>query len=203
MALDTYSGLVASISDWLDDASLSANADDFIAMAEARFNRVIRHTDMESLTTLSVTGETVTLPTDAVGIKIMWIDGSPDDQLEELSLSALKQLYGGVSGTPRAYAVAGGNIYFGPVPSSTTVQMVYYAGVSNLNDANPTNWLLARHPDIYLLACLTAAELRGWNDNRLPLLKSALDETLSELTKAGQMKRYGGSPLQARSAVSA
>lgn len=197
----TYTDLSAKIVDWLDDSNLTASVDDFILLAEARFNRMIRHTDMESFTTLAVTGETVTLPTDAIGIKIMWIDGSPDDQLEELSLAALKQLYGGQSGTPQAYAIAGGNIYFGPAPSTATVQCVYYAKLANLNGTNASNWLIASHPDIYLYACLTMAEARGWNDGRLSLLKGALDEALSELTKAGQAKRYGGAPLQARSAV--
>lgn len=197
----TYSDLSTKIVDWLDDSNLSSKVDDFILLGEARFNRVLRHTDMESFTTLSATGETVVLPSDAVGVKIMWIDGSPDDQLEELSLSALKLLYGGQSGTPKAYAIAGGNIYFGPVPSSETIQLVYYAAISHLTSTSTTNWLLASHPDIYLISCLVAAELRGWNDSRLPLLKSALDEMLGELTTAGQMKRFGGAPIQARAAV--
>jgi hypothetical protein len=121
-----------------------------------------------------------------------------------MSLSDLKQLYGGQSGTPAAFAIAGGNIYFGPVPTSATaIATVYYAKLSNLSLSNTTNWLLASHPDIYLYGCLVMAEARGWNDARLPLLKAALDEALSELTDAGQSKRYGGAPLQARSAVSA
>lgn len=203
MALDTYTDLKNEITDWLNDASLATKVDTFIRMAEARINRVIRHTDMESYTTLSVTGETVDLPTDATAIKIMWIDGSPDNQLEPLSLSDLKLQYGGLAGTPQAHAVAGGSIYFGPVPTSETVQLVYYAKLSNLSATNSTNWLLASHPDVYLYACLVMAEARGWNDSRLPMLKGALDEALSELTKAGQTKRYGGAPLQMRGAVSA
>lgn len=205
MTLSTYSDLSAAVVDFMQDANQSAHVDTYIALAEARFNRVIRHTDMESFTTLSATAETLALPSDAIGVKIMWIDGSPDDQLEELSLAALKQLYGGISGTPRAYAIAGGNIFFGPVPDSTgaTVQCVYYARLSNLNVANATNWLMSLHPDIYLWGCLLAAEARGWNDSRLPLIEGKLDKSLQELTTAGQMKRYGGAPLQARAAVSA
>jgi len=203
MALDTYSDLSTAITDWLDDSSLSTSVDTFIRLAEARFNRVIRHVDMEAFTTLSATGESVALPTDALGIRTMWIDGSPDDQLEELSLPALKQLYGGAAGTPLAYAVAGGNIFLGPVPSSATLQTAYYSKIANLSSSDTPNWLFTSHPDIYLLASLVAAELRGWNDSRLPLLKSALDEALGELERAGQNKRYGGAPLQARAAVSA
>ena len=202
MALDTYSDLSSAITDWLNDANLSTKVDTFIRLAEARFNRVVRHPDMESFTTLSLTAETASLPAGAVGIKIMWIDGSPDNQLVPMSLSDLKMLYGGRSGTPQAYAIAGGNIYFGPVSSSDTVQVIYYTGIPNLNGTtNTTNWLLTSHPDIYLFACLVMAEARGWNDERLPLLKSALDEALAELSAAGQKKRYGGAPLQARSAV--
>ena len=198
----TYSDLSAKVTDWLNDANLSVRVDDFILLAEARFNRVIRHTDMENFTVLSPSSETTPLPTDAVGIKIMWIDGSPDDQLEELSLSALKQIYGGQSGTPQAYAIAGGNVFFGPAPSSAiTVQCVYYAKIPNLSSTTTTNWLLNSHPDIYLYACCLAAEARGWNDNRVPLFKAGLDEALAELTAAGQQKRFGGAPIQARAAI--
>ena len=203
MALNTYSDLSSEITDWLNDANLATKVDTFIRMAEARFNRVLRHPDMESFTTLSPTGETIAYPTGAIGIKMMWIDGSPDNQLKELSLSDLKMLYGGQAGTPRAYAIAGGNIYFGPVPSTETIQVIYYTGVPNLNASNTTNWLLASHPDIYLFACLVMAEARGWNDERLPVLKSGLDEALAELAMSGQKKRYGGAPLQARSAATA
>jgi hypothetical protein len=204
MTLSTYSDLSATVTDWLDDANLASKVDTFIQLAEARFNRVIRHTDMESFTVLSASAETLTLPTDATAIKIIWIDGSPDQQLVPMSLSDLKKLYGGISGTPQAFAVAGGNLYLGPVPSSSTdLATVYYAKISNLSLVTTTNWLLASHPDIYLYACLVMAEARGWNDGRLPLLKSALDEAIAELTTAGQAKRYGGAPLQARAAITA
>lgn len=198
----TYTDLSSKITDWLNDANLASKVDDFILLAEARFNRVIRHTDMESFTTLSASSETITMPSDATAIKMIWTNGNPDNQLEPLSLSDLKQLYGGASGAPQAYAIAGGNIYLGPAPDAETdLSVIYFAQVANLSPTNPTNWLLTSHPDIYLYACLTMAEARGWNDGRLPLLKSALDEAIEELTKAGQTKRYGGAPLQARSAV--
>jgi hypothetical protein len=198
----TYTDLSSKVTDWLNDANLSSKVDDFILLAEARFNRVIRHTDMENFTVISPSSETAPLPAGAVGIKMLWIDGAPDDQLEELSLPALKQIYGGQSGTPRAYAVAGGNVFFGPAPSDTiTVQCVYYQALPNVSATTTTNWLLTSHPDIYLYACCLMAEARGWNDGRIPLFKAALDEALAELTTAGQQKRYGGAPLQARSAV--
>lgn len=198
MALDTYSDLVNEIDDWMD-RSMSARVPSFIRMLEARLNRVLRVPDMETSTTISASAETATLPTGFRSMKALWIDGNADDQLESMSLANLKMMYGGQAGTPKAYAIAGGLLYVGPVPSSAeTLQSIYFTEIPALTESNTSNWLLADHPDIYVYGCLVMAEARGWNDPRLPILKGALDEALQELTQAAGAYRFGSAPLVAR-----
>ncbi len=46
MAITSYSTLQTSIGDWLNRADLTAVIPDFITLAEAQFNRNIRHRKM-------------------------------------------------------------------------------------------------------------------------------------------------------------
>lgn len=202
MALSTYSDLVTAIGDWLDDSSLSSQADIFIRLAEARFNRLLRTPDMETAATITATAETATLPTGFQEMRALWIDGAADSPLEQTTLINLKAQYA-ATGIPMAYAIGSGTLWLGPAPaSSTSLTAIYYKSLTGLSGSNTTNWLLDAHPDAYLLGCLVAAELRGWNDDRLPLLKSALDEALGEIERNGNSKRHGGSPLVAKAPAS-
>ena len=49
MALTTYTGLKASIADFLNRDDLTSVIPDFVALAEAQINRDIRHWKMEAI----------------------------------------------------------------------------------------------------------------------------------------------------------
>lgn len=204
MALDTYSDLSTAITDWLDDTSLSTSVDTFIRLAEARFNRELNTPDMEATTTLDGGATSITLPTDFYEVRGIYLNASATTPLEPLSLDALKSIYpDSFSGTPRAYAIDGVSLVLGPLPNSTcTITLKYKQKIPALTSSNTTNWLLTKHPDLYLFGTLVAAELRGWNDSRLPVLKSALDEALGEIVQAGRRARFGAGPLRMRAPVS-
>jgi hypothetical protein len=98
-----------------------------------------------------------------------------------------------------AYAIDGQNIVLGPLPNATcTLTLKYKAAITSLTADNPANWLLTKNPDLYLIASLVAAELRGWNDSRIPLLKAAADEMIDEINAAGQKAKVASGPLRMR-----
>jgi hypothetical protein len=205
MALDgTAAGLRASIAEWLDDTTLAASIPDFITMAEARFNRLLREIDMEARAFATTGGEWMTLPADFGGMRSVFVRGVPNDPLEQMESGEMRRLYGFASpGAPRAFAITAGQLQFAPVPvDPVEIEMVYSRKVPPLA-SNDGNWLLTDHPDVYLYACLLAGEMRGWNDGRLPLLKSAFDEGLQEIVINSEKKRYGAAPLSPRIAVRA
>lgn len=203
MALDTYSDLSSAIVDWLNDANLSTKVDTFIRLAEARFNRVLDVPDMESTTTLDASATSIALPSDYYEVRGLYLNGQYTLPLEALTLNALKALYpDNLSGTPIAYAVDGPNIVLGPLPNaSCTVTLKYKQKIDGLSSTNTSNWLLTKHPDLYLLASLVAAELRGWNDGRLPMLKGATDEMIEEINAAGKKAKIASGPLRMRATV--
>lgn len=196
--ITTYSGLVTSVGTWLDRSDLGTLVPDFITLVEERANRLLRVPDMEEVESLSTTAddETVTLPTDFLQLKeLHFVSSSTVYELQQLSLPKLRHTYDyqATTGKPVDYAIAGDQLYLGPVPDATySLQLTYWQKITALSSDNETNWLITNHPSYYLYGCLVMAELYGWNDERLPMIKSAWDEVIVEIQDHGKRKRFGG-----------
>lgn len=189
----TYSGLVSTLGDWLNrgDTDYTTQIPTFVALLEAKLNRTLRVIDMEETVAL-VADPAADLPTDFLAVRSLRItDGG---ELEGTSLRALHEAYEDVTGTPAMFAIADGEIHLGPAPADEEdLTLVYFQAIPALSADNETNWLITNHPDIYLFGSLTMAEAFLWNDERIPLWKSALEEALDELRKHGIKKAHGGS----------
>jgi hypothetical protein len=198
MALANYTNLVTAINSWLNRADMTAIAPDLIALAEAEFNRVLRCSEMESRQSATLSGEALAVPTDFIGLRSM---SSNNRKFDFASVDDLFALPASYVGNPSYVAVADGQFFFRPVPTSGTVKIVYYQKIPALTVANPTNWLMTKYPDLYLFGALVQAELFNWNDDRLPMLKSRIEEIIFQIGQATQKERYGGRTLRMNSAV--
>jgi len=197
----TFAQLQASVARWLDNATLGDRIPELIALAERRFNRILNTPEMEATATL-VASASVTLPADLWETRAAWIDTDPRRGLEEVTQSVLRSRYAArATGMPEVFAVSGGSLLLGPAPDSAySLVLTYKQTIPALSDAMPTNWLLTKHPDIYLWATLLAAEAYLVNDERLGVWKAALDEAIGELIQAGNRKRFTG-PMRLRAPV--
>lgn len=202
MALDgTYDGLKASVADWLNRADLTTQIPDFIAMAEARFNRELRLNAMLQRDTTVATTDYVALPSDwleHVSITVV-NDGTVYNPLTYVANDEFNRLrHQNLTGTFRYYTIQENNIALLPAASSasTALELFYYGKIpalgSTVNVAGPggvgivsttidSNWLLARAPDLYLYGSLVAAEAFLQNDDRLPLWVSATQTIMDSL----------------------
>lgn len=204
MALDgTYAGLQASVADWLNRADLTSQVPDFIAMAEARFNRVIRHNAMLQRDTTVATTDYVALPTDWLEHVSIVVTGDstlskPLEYVnnEEFNRLRLQRL----TGSFRYYTIQDNNIALLPAAASTntTLELFYYGKIPPLSVSVPTNWLLARAPDLYLYASLLAAEAFLQNDERLPVWASAVQTILGELSAESERAKFPQGKLTVR-----
>src|SRR4249919_3279645 len=201
--ITTYSGLVTSAGDWLGRADLVAQIPLFIQLVEERLSRILRVPEMEEEATLSTTGERIDLPTDFRQARALYLNTDPRQELEAVSLGTLRSKYAcQTTGKPEVYAISGGEIVFGPAPDDTyDALLTYYQDIPALSTDLETNWLISKHPSLYLLGVLLEAEFFGWNDDRLPLIKSAWDEAIDELMEQGKRKQYGAAPLRLRASV--
>jgi hypothetical protein len=198
----TYSGLVSSVGSWLNRSDLGTRIPDFIALLEARLNRLLRVPDMEQTTELVAAAE-IDLPADFLSVRALYLDADPRSELEPVSLGTLRTKYAcQTTGRPECYAISGSSIILGPAPDDDyALQLTYFAAIDGLASDNETNWLIANHPDVYLYGTLTMAEAFIWDDPRIGLWKAALDEALDELMAHGRKKHYGAAPLRLRSSV--
>lgn len=188
MAITNYTELKASIADWLNRADLTTQIPDFIAIAEAKFNRNIRTRDMISRQVATTSNEFVPVPNDWLETYTLELPplttGVPYQQLqyigpnEAAALKSKKAL-----GPSRYYTIIDGLFELIPAPPTTPVTLtcVYYARIPALSSSNATNWLLIKAPDLYLYQSLAAAAPYLNNDERIPTWLTLLGQGMDEL----------------------
>lgn len=199
--LGEFGTLVNSVRSWLNRDDLTdLQITEFIAMFEARMNRVLRHPEMEEVVSATLTTGNNDLPSDFLSMRAIYRD---TQELKAMTPAAIVREYGTGSGYAVAYSIIGSQprkIRLGPQPASDTpVTMIYYKKLTGVDENNADNWLLNEHPDLYLFGTLVMAEAYLANDERIPMWKAAFDESLRELDRSAQNDRFGGAPLVAGS----
>lgn len=199
----TYAELQSCLLAWLDDSAANINPTECIGLAERRLTRLLNVPEMEATTTLDASVPSIDLPPDFREARECTLDISPRALLEATAPATLRLLFpSSRAGQPQVYAISGSSLLIAPSPDAAyTIRLVYKQALPALSDANPTNWLLEKHPDLYVAASLAMAEFRGWNDARLPLLKGWYDELIAEVNEAGQRARHASGPIRMRATV--
>jgi len=208
MAITTYAELQTATANWLDRTDLTSRIPEFIELAEANFNRVIRQPDMVAKDdSFSIAGRYTTLPTDTLEIIRIVVDLTPVIVLEYLTPEEISQrrIVMSSTGKPYYFTMIGGSsnqLEILPSPDSTyTSSIVYYTRIAALTDSATTNWLLDSHPDIYLFGTFVEAEPYLKNDERMPMWTSRLDKALMALRLQGERELHTGSSLRMRARV--
>ena len=208
MAITTYAELQTAAANWLDRTDLTSRIPEFIELAEANFNRVIRQPDMIAKDdSFSLSSRYVTLPTDTLEIIRIVVDLSPVIVLEYMTPEEIseRRIVMNSTGRPYYFTVVGGatgQLEILPSPDSTyDSSIIYYTRIASLTDAATSNWLLAAHPDIYLFGTLVEAEPYLKNDERMPMWIARLDKALNDLRLQGERERHTASGLRMRSRV--
>ena len=206
MAITTYAELQTAAANWLDRTDLTARIPEFIELAEANFNRVIRQPDMVTKNdSFSIASRYTTLPTDTLEIVRIVVDLTPVIVLEYLTPEEIseRRIVMTATGKPYYFTVIGGSsnqLEVVPSPDSTyTASIVYYTRIPALTDSATTNWLLDSHPDIYLFGTLVEAEPYLKNDERFPVWSGRLNKALGDLRLQGERELHSGSSLRMRS----
>ena len=182
----TYTTLQAAVASWLARSDLTAQIPDFIALAEARFNRDLRLNSMLQRDTTVATSDYVALPSDwleHVSIAVV-NDGTVLRPLTYVSNEEFNRLrLQNLTGTFRYYTIQDTNIALLPAMSAgaVTLEIFYYGKITPLSASNASNWLLARAPDLYLYSSLMAADVFLQNDDRLQIWVAAAQAAMESL----------------------
>lgn len=164
------------------DSEFEDSAGTFISLGEAALNRKLPLREMcvnASLTGVAGSRE-IPLPSDFFEPFALWLTTHGNHQL--LRPAIPETMEPSVSnGEPVAWAVDGGKLVF-DAPCDQAHSFVFrYRKTFALSEAEPTNWLLTNHPDVYLAAALVwggvfmrdTAEAAPW--------KAILDEAVNDL----------------------
>lgn len=186
MALATYSDLVSAIADWVARTDLTSRIPDFVVLAEARMNRVLRVREMLTEVSGSLSAQSLTLPADFVETYRIRLDTETDVPLEYRPIEDSDLRVAGLTtGEPKWFSILGTSMLFYPSPDSTyTYTLDYYARVPALTSGAPTNWLLTKAPDAYLFGALAEAEPFLQNDSRVGIWEAKYQAAVAALNGA-------------------
>jgi hypothetical protein len=200
MAISTYDELKTAVANWLDRDDLTDRIPEFIALAEARMNRVLRLRMMESKYTASTVASqrNYNLPTGYVQMRNFQINTSPITPLQYVSPEIYDRLWGGsTGGTPQFYTIIANEIQLGPIPGSVlTMEMLFYKKITALSASNTTEQMLTDNPDIYLYGALLEAEPFIMNDERVALWAKGFAQAVADLQEQDNKDRHSGSALR-------
>lgn len=171
MAIDSYTGLSAAVQAWAERDYDQTQIDEFIALAEAAFNRRLAGYQREVTTTLT---------TDASGEVAL-----PSDFIRFVSVTD-------ASGNPLDYAISGSTFSVRSTPHySATLNVTYAAGLEPLSANNETNWLLDTAPDAYLW--MVKAQQRAFEESWEVAagMEAKANAILRELSIQSQASQYG------------
>jgi hypothetical protein len=191
MAISTYTQLKEAIILWAGregDTTILSAIERAIALAEARFNRVLRVSDMEAQATGTTSSGIIDLPSDFLGVRR--VEVSPYGTLELAPPKLAADEYPQRTGSyPRFYTILGLSMEIIP-DTASTVTLDYYQKIPALSDDAPTNWLLTDHPDLYLFASLGELGAFSKNAPEAAAWLARSDAILNEIIQLDRAKRY-------------
>ena len=201
MAINTYATLQTAVANWLDRDDLTDRIPEFISLAEARFNRILRIRMMETISTSITTAGGVKeydLPTGYVQMKEFHLTTSPATPLAYVTPEMMFRMWAGSNqAKPNVYTIITGKVSLGPTPDAVyTTSMLYYKTVDALSVDNTTSTMLTQNPDVYLYGSLLEAEPFLMNDQRVQLWATAFQQALADIQEQDNKDRHSGSEMR-------
>lgn len=183
-----FATLVAAVKDRADRPDMTdAQAEGFIQQAEDRLNRILRTWQMEETATLATDADGLAaLPADFMSVRVVY-----DNENQIVPFANAEWVITAVQDAPKSYAIVDGGLRLAPA-AAETLTLLYYEKIPALTALNTSNWLLARHPDIYLYGTLLA--FADWRDEDAAIAKydALFSRTLSEIITLEEGNRAKG-----------
>jgi hypothetical protein len=206
VTITTYATLITAVTEYLardQDATLIARIPTFVQLAEAKFNRVLLHPQMEtrSITTVDTSTtapEFISLPSDFQSmrrVRLSGVTGKPRlSFMTQTQLDDYRFSIDNVTGQPIYFAIMGTEMELVPTPNENfELEMVYRGNIPALA-SNSTNWLLTIAPDLYLYGTLLETAPYIKEDSRIAVWGSAFTTVLDQLNIHGGRQSFDSGP---------
>ena len=206
MAISTFAELKTALANFSDRSDLTSRLGEFVALAETRIfygsqeapfvSDPLRIRAMETSTDLTISSQTVALPTRYLGLRRQYISGDNGLKINMVSPDAFWGNHAGStdSGRPFEYTIEGEYFVFGPSPDATyTGKLLYWQKFAALSADGDTNWLLTNAPGAYLQGALIElyAYLKAGDDKADA--HKAFAGVINALNMADKSDRFAGS----------
>lgn len=195
MPYTNYAELQAGIKGWLHRNNLAARIPEFIGLAEAKINRLpaVQAMEKSAPLLLKAGARSVALPAGFSSPIAAWLDGSPPERLVQRVPEGLPARSS--PGQPTYWCIDGTSLAVDCLADVDRAVTLRYRGGFALSDANPTNALLTKYPDLYLYGALLQAA---------PYLRNAADFDLWQVlymrtemdVKRNESRARAGAPLR-------
>jgi len=193
--IGNYIDLVSKVALWLDRDDLTDRIPDFVALLEARLNRLLRTLNQEQTATWVIPAGGYALPDSYRKMRSVRIAGQGHASLTQMSPQQVEQQFAGYSGLPLAYYETNRVLFIAPSNGDTTVDAIYLSRVTPLTPDNDSNWVLEEHADCYLTGTLLEAAIYIRDEQAIALLSTRLDGIIAEMQQMSRADQYGGGPL--------
>jgi len=214
MAIGTYSELQTAVANWLDRDDLTDRIQEFIALAEARMNRILRLSIMLNVdeTTLGGAAALVggtreyALPSGYLQMLDFHLRTNPITTLSYLTPENMNRMWAGSQGgKPLVYTIFSDNssgtpikkVRLGPAPDvAYDYSITFFKKIDALSITNTTEQMLTNNPDVYLYGALMEAEPFLMNDARVQLWATAYRQAITDLQEQDNKDRHSGSTMR-------
>lgn len=206
-----YSGLVDAAKAYCDrvDLEVNQNVRVFVLMAEARINRTLKVTEQTNrVYTKTMDGkEFYSLPDEFNGMRVVHYNtggvDKPDSETIQLHHVSPEQMISLQESQYQEqqlyYTVINNQLQLHrTLPNGGTIEMVMYRKVPPLSDSNPSNWMSADHPDIYLAGISAEIEMFVKNYDAAKLWDDRMTRAIEELKDNDATNRWSGNAMVMR-----
>jgi hypothetical protein len=207
MSITTYLELQTAVGNWLHRTTGSgiatARVQEFIAQAEDYIAHDLRIRAMEASSDLTVDDQEVALPTRFLGVRRIYISGTPNSKLDFLPSPAFWEKHLSTqTSKPKGFTIEGDNLVFGPAPDdSYTGKLLFWQRFATLSDDADTNWVLTNARGLLLYRAMVEAAAYLEND-AMALKYAALYEDIKDVVEKGDRNdRFPAGQLTMRSDV--
>lgn len=191
------------------DVEVNQNVRVFVLMAEARINRTLKVTEQtHRVYTRTMEGkEFYSLPEDFNGMRVVHFNtgdvdaqGSGTIQLHYVTPEQMIEMQeSAYSETQTYYTILNNQLQLHkPLPNGGTIEMVMYRKVPPLSESNPSNWMSADNPDIYLAGISAEIEMFVKNYDAAKLWDDRMTRAIEELKNNDSLNRWSGNTMVMR-----
>ena len=188
--ITNYSELITAGGTWFMGRT-DIDVDACIDLAEAYFNTRLRCREMETVTDLTPTSNVCTLPSDYLEYKRVVEKASIRRPLAYITEDAADRIYPTRDAGPATnFIIIGDSLTALPL-SSNDIELTYFRTIPALSGSNTTNWLLTKHPNLYLHACLLYAAEFVEDDGKLQKEATFVQDYIDRLMALNDRAKFG------------